>query len=278
MCRSLAGQGHELIVFDVSSDAIRDAEKTHGAVGAGSVAEVAAQSDALMISVPGPAQDEEVMLGAKGVLAGARAGQLVLDATTIGVPLARRFAERAAVAGVAYLDTPVSIIRPVGGVPEMTFMVGGNPGDFERARPILQGIAPHVSHVGPSGAGSAAKLLNQAIYVGYMTMFAEALVLAAELGIRLDPLLDVLGTSSAGIPNIVAKYDEIRGLSDNRFAIDSALAYLDLTEEAFPGARSAPVLSATVASLRAASLAGSGGDDLVAARIRPTAKPDPARP
>lgn len=266
MCRGLAAHGHELVVFDLNAAAVDEFTKTHGASSALSVADVAARCEAMMISVPGPAEDETVMLGAHGVLAGARPGLLVLDATTIGVPQARRFAQRAAAAGVVYLDTPVSIIRPIGGTPTLTFMVGGDSAGFERALPILSALASNVRHLGPSGSGSAAKLLNQAIYVGYMTLFGEALVLAEKEGVALDPLLDVLGTSSAGIPNIVAKYDEIRGRSQNRFAIESALKYLDLTSEAFPASSEAPVLHAASESLRAASAAGFGGDDLVVAR------------
>ena len=268
MCRGLAAHGHEFVVFDLNAAALAAFAKEHGASVAASVADVAARSEAMMISVPGPAEDDDVMLGVDGVLAGAHPGLLVLDATTIGVAQARRFAVRAAAAGVVYLDTPVSIIRPVGGTPTLTFMVGGDTAGFERAQPILSALAPTVRHLGPSGSGSAAKLLNQAVYVGYMTLFGEALVLAEKEGVALDPLLDVLATSSAGVPNIVAKYDEIRGRSQNRFAIDSALKYLDLTDEAFPDASDAPVLSAAAASLRAASGAGFGQEDLIVARHR----------
>jgi 3-hydroxyisobutyrate dehydrogenase-like beta-hydroxyacid dehydrogenase len=272
MCRGLAEKGYELIVFDVSSSAVAAIERSHGAIGGASAADVASRCDALMISVPGPDEDEEVMLGADGVLAGAASGLLVLDATTIGVPQARRFAERAAAVGVGYLDTPVSIIRPVGGTPTLTFMVGGDPADFARARPILDDLAPTVRLVGPGGAGSAAKLLNQAIYIGYMTLFAEALSLGEEQGIAIDPLLDVLATSSAGIPNIAAKYDEIRGHSNNCFAIDSALKYLDLTAEAFRDIEYSPVLNAATTTLRNSSLSGLGKEDLIVGRRRPKAK------
>lgn len=269
MCRKLAEAGHDLVLYDVNRDALAEASTAHGATGVENAAELASQVEAVVLSVPGEREVEDILFGPQGLVAGARRGLLVLDATTIGVAQSRAFAERAAQQHVDYLDTPVSIIRPVGGNPTLTFMVGGSPEAFERARPILACIGSNVRLIGPTGSGGAAKLLNQAIYVSYMTAFAEALVLGEGMGLAREPLLDVLGTSAAGIPNIVAKYDEIRGRSNNRFAIDSALRYLDLANEAFgDNFVTAPVLQSVVASLRAASQSGIGSNDLVAGRIR----------
>ena len=269
MCQSLTNAGHELVLYDVRPDALSEAAAAYGARGAASPADVAVQVDAVLISVPGPAEDEKVLLGSNGVLAGARPGLLVLDATTIGVQQSRGFAERAEQVKVEYLDSPVSVIRGVDGGMSMTFMVGGSPGVFEKARPILECMAPNVRLVGPSGSGTAAKLLNQVIYVAYMRVFAEAVWLGENAGLSLDPLLDVLGTSSAGVPNIVERFDQIRGVTKRRTTIESSLHFLELARDSFgDDAKQVPVCEAAADALRDATKAGLGGEDLVGGRKR----------
>ena len=150
-----------------------------------------------------------------------------------------------------------------------TVMVGGDREAFVRALPLLELIATHVHYVGASGFGTAAKLINQSIYVTYLAAFAEGLALGERSGLGRDILLDVLSTSAAGSPRIASKFDEIRGLSADRFAIGSALRYLALGQEAFPHVASlTPVINAAMASLRDAAALGLGGEDIIVARHR----------
>jgi 2-hydroxy-3-oxopropionate reductase len=267
MCRSLTAAGYALRVCDLNPEALR-AVRAMGDVDVAATAEaVAAECDVVMLSLPGPAEADTVMLGPRGVLAGAHPELVVLDTTTIGVAQSQALARAARIANVAYLDAPVSIIRPIDGPPTYTYMVGGDVAAFELARPVFEAIAGNVRRVGPSGAGTAAKLLNQVIYVGYLTLFAETLNVAQAAGIELEPLLAVLATSSAGLPNVVAKYDEVRGTANTSFPIDNGLKYLDLADQAFPAAATAPMLRATAASLHGHARQGIGKADLLAGPV-----------
>jgi 3-hydroxyisobutyrate dehydrogenase-like beta-hydroxyacid dehydrogenase len=267
ICRKLADAGHDLIVHDVEPQSVARALSIEGAHQASCPAETAAQSEAVMISVPGPAEDAEVMLGPSGVLAGARAGLLIVDTTTSAVAQSRDLARQAAERGLDYLDAPMSIAQQGDAAETLTIMTGGEPRAFERARPLLECFATHVRHVGPSGSGTAIKLINQAIYVTYLAAFAEGLALGERAGFTRDVPLDVLATSAAGNPRIAGKYGEIRGLSNDRFAIDSALRYLGLGREAFSNIGPAtPTIDAATASLGAASKLGLGEKDVIVAR------------
>jgi 3-hydroxyisobutyrate dehydrogenase-like beta-hydroxyacid dehydrogenase len=269
MCQELARAAHAMLVYDVRPEAINKATALCGAKSAKTGADVAARSDAVLISVAGPSESALVMLGADGVLAGGSRGLLVIDTTTSAVAQSQDLSRRAAEVGIDYLDAPVSLTEHNYGRGNRTVMVGGDRGAFVRALPLLESIATHVHYVGASGLGTAAKLLNQSIYVTYLAAFAEGLALGERSGLDRDILLDVLSTSAAGSPRIASKFDEIRGLSGDRFAIDSALRYLALGQEAFPHvALVAPVINAATASLRDAAARGAGGEDIIVARHR----------
>jgi 3-hydroxyisobutyrate dehydrogenase-like beta-hydroxyacid dehydrogenase len=272
MSRNLARAGHDLIVFDVRPEAMKAAAE-YGARSAATPREAAARADALLISVPGPQEDDTVMLGADGVLAGARAGLLVIDATTITVEQSRALARRCREHGVDYLEAPVSG-APHGAVAAtLTVMAGGDEATFARALPILRSIGSNIALIGPSGCGTAIKLINQAIYVSYMSAFAEGLALGEALGISLDTLLDVLGSSAAGHPMIATKYDEIRGLKTTGFALERAMLFMDLARDSFEDVElSTPVIDAAAASLRQALGRGLRGKDIIVARNEYLAK------
>jgi 3-hydroxyisobutyrate dehydrogenase-like beta-hydroxyacid dehydrogenase len=97
-----------------------------------------------------------------------------------------------------------------------------------------------------------------------MKVFGEALMLGERAGLALDPLLDVLATSSAGIPNIVERYDGIRGRSNRKVAVNTVLSFLELANASFgDDFAAAPVCDASLAALRDVSRAGFGSEDLI---------------
>jgi 3-hydroxyisobutyrate dehydrogenase-like beta-hydroxyacid dehydrogenase len=146
-------------------------------------------------------------------------------------------------------------------------MAGGDEATFTRALPVLHSIGSNIRLIGPSGCGTAIKLINQAIYVSYMSAFAEGLALGEAVGISLDTLLDVLGSSAAGHPMIRTKYDEIRGVAKTGFAVERAMLFMDLARDSFDGANIAtPVVDAAARSLREALHRGLHAKDIIVAR------------
>ncbi len=270
MSQSLAQAGHDLVLCDARAETATALAVAYRGTAAASPAEIARGCDAAVLSLPGPAESEAVMLGRDGLLAAARPGFLVIDMTTNTVPHSREMARRAIERGVQYLDAPVSR----GGRGALSVMVGGDEAAFARAQPLLASIAPTVCHVGASGMGTALKLVNQAVYVTYMAAFAEGLALAEEYGVPLEAALTALGPASAGDPLVTTKYEEIRGRGDKRFAIGSAVRYLDYTDAAFGGLATAkPIIDAAAQSLKQAAAAGFADEDLIVARRRYLARP-----
>jgi 3-hydroxyisobutyrate dehydrogenase-like beta-hydroxyacid dehydrogenase len=266
MARNIAAGGHEVAVFDVLAAAMEQAAG-FGARIAANPAELGAWAETILVSVPGPDEDDAALFGPNGVVATAQRGLLVLDSTTITASQTRAQHARFAEMGVDYIDTPVSGAAQGAVDGTLTVMAGGTPELFGRARPVLSCIGTQLHLIGPVGCGSTIKLLNQAIYVAYMTAFAEGLAAGEAAGIELGLMLDVLGSSAAGHAMMSGKYDDIRARQDRGFAIERGLLFMELAQDVLAhSGTAAPVLGATRALMQAAARDGFGHSDIIVGR------------
>lgn len=187
MARRVLEHGHALVVHNRTADKMR-ALVAQGAVGAASVRELAAQVDIVLTCVTDGAAMEGVVFGPDGLLAARRAGQLLVDLSTIH-PLATRdmAARLESASGARWVDAPVSGGPAGARAGTLAVMVGGRAEDIERARPVLSAFASQVTHMGPLGCGQATKACNQMINVANAAAISEAMNLASRFGI--DPAL-----------------------------------------------------------------------------------------
>lgn len=169
-----------------------------GAQAAASPAEVAARSDMIVICVSDTPDVEAVILGADGILAGAKAGSLVIDCSTISPAVTVKLAQALAGKGVAMLDAPVSGGSEGAAKGTLSIMVGGEPADFERARPVFEAMGRTITLVGGHGAGQTVKLVNQILVVGHALAMSEALMLAQAGGVDLEKALAAVSAGAAG--------------------------------------------------------------------------------
>jgi 3-hydroxyisobutyrate dehydrogenase-like beta-hydroxyacid dehydrogenase len=269
MADNILAAGHGLIVNDVRRAAC-DGAVANGASFMSTARDIAERSEIILISVPGPDELESVLSGDDGLLTGLERGKLVIDTTTISPRQSKANAQSCRERGADYLDAPVSGGQHGAVSADLAAMVGGDDAAFDRARPILDCIAKSVTHIGATGSGSAIKLLNQMIYVSYQMVFAEGLAIGEDLGLDLETMLQVWGASAAGHPEITVKYDEIRGISDKPgFAVNRALLFVDLAEDAYGDLDYAtPVFETVAASLRLADQNGLADEDMIRARAR----------
>jgi 3-hydroxyisobutyrate dehydrogenase len=123
-------------------------------------------------------------------------GAVLCDTSTLAPEEARGFARRAAAAGAAYLDTPVSGGPTGAAAGTLAAMVGGEAGALALARPVLERLATRIIHVGASGAGQVAKLANNLLVATHLVVAAEALRMAARAGVEPEALLPVLNAAT----------------------------------------------------------------------------------
>lgn len=196
MARNLLRAGHALIVHTRTRARAGDLLAA-GAAWADSPAAVAAGVDAVVTMLPDTPDVEAVIAGPAGVLAGAHAGLLAIDMSTIDPATARTLAERAALAEVALLDAPVSGGEQGAIAGTLSIMVGGDAAAFERARPLLAALGQRITHMGGPGQGQMTKLVNQVVGAGTLAAVAEGVLLAAGAGLDPAAMVAALGGGAA---------------------------------------------------------------------------------
>lgn len=197
MAANVLKAGYELVVHDIRRDAATPLLE-NGASWADTPAELAAECDLVLTSLPGPREVEAVALGDGGVLEGMRAGGVYIDMSTSSPTLIRSIAERFAAKGAAVLDAPVSG-GPVGArTGRLAVMVGGDRDVYERVKPALDAIGDRVGYIGGVGSGSIAKLMHNCIGYGLQTIVAECLTLGVKAGVDAAPLFEAICNGSVG--------------------------------------------------------------------------------
>ncbi len=195
MASNLISAGHAVAGFDIVASAVVRAV-SNGVTAAASVANSAGECDVVITMLPAGDHVRQVYLGDEGVLASAAPRTLLIDCSTIDVATARDVNEAAALRSFEMLDAPVS--GGVGGAEAgtLTFMVGGAPAPFERARPLLDIMGSNVFHTGGPGNGQAAKMCNNMILGISMIAVSEDFSLADKIGLGAQTLFDVVSTAS----------------------------------------------------------------------------------
>ena len=197
MAANVLRAGYELVVHDIRRDAATPLLE-NGASWADTPAELAAECDVVLTSLPGPREVEAVALGDGGVLDGMRAGGVYIDMSTSSPTLIRSIAERFAGKGASVLDAPVSG-GPVGArTGRLAVMVGGDRDVYERVKPALDAIGDRVGYIGGVGSGSIAKLMHNCIGYGLQTIVAECLTLGVKAGVDAAPLFEAICNGSVG--------------------------------------------------------------------------------
>jgi 3-hydroxyisobutyrate dehydrogenase len=194
VARRVLEAGHSLRVFDVSEGAMA-AVASLGASVSSSPAVVAAASDIVLMSLPGPQQVEHTVTGREGLLTGARSGMIIVDLSTVDPESARAMAAAAAQRRVAYLDAPV-LGRPAS-VGEWSLPVGGDPDSLAPCLDVLRLFARNVICIGPAGSGNKVKLLNQMMFSAINGITAEMMAASERIGIPPAVLFRTISASQA---------------------------------------------------------------------------------
>lgn len=148
-----------------------------------SPAEVAACADVVFTMVADAPDVVAVALGERGIAAGARAGLVVVDMSTIAPSAAKEIGAQLEARAIDFLDAPVSG-GEVGAInATLTIMVGGKPAVFERVRPLFDHMGKSVTLIGAIGAGQVAKACNQILTGVGVAAVAEALSFASQSGV-----------------------------------------------------------------------------------------------
>jgi 3-hydroxyisobutyrate dehydrogenase len=196
MAGHLLAAGHGLVVHT------RTKSRAAGLLAAGATwaddpAAATAQADFVFLCVPDTPDVQSVMLGGRGVLSASRAGQIIVDHSTISPSATRELAARAAERGTLFLDAPVSGGDTGARNATLSIMVGGGEAAFERTLPFFQLMGKTITHCGPGGFGQLTKLVNQILVSVTNLAVSEALAFARENGLNDEKTLTAVSGGAA---------------------------------------------------------------------------------
>jgi 3-hydroxyisobutyrate dehydrogenase len=197
MCGHLLGNGARVSVFTRTRDKAQPL-LDRGARWVGSPRQAAEQSDIVCTMVGFPADVRDVYFSEAGIVAGTRAGSVLVDMTTTEPSLAIEIAQAAARRNAHALDAPVSGGDIGARNATLSIMAGGDAGALARVRPLFEAMGRTIVHEGGPGSGQHTKMCNQIVIAGTMIGVCESLLYGARAGLDLNTMLQSIRGGAAG--------------------------------------------------------------------------------
>lgn len=196
MAANLLKQGHQVSVFDLSSQAMENLV-SQGAIAAQHATEAAHDADFVISMLPAGKHVEALYIDPlMGLINGLSAKTLVIDSSTIDANTAKRVGNALAQKGIQFVDAPVSGGTAGAQAGTLTFIVGGETNSFDKALPILTAMGKKVFHAGALGSGQIAKICNNMLLSVLMLGTSEALSMAIDNGLDPKVMSDIMLQSS----------------------------------------------------------------------------------
>jgi 3-hydroxyisobutyrate dehydrogenase-like beta-hydroxyacid dehydrogenase len=157
-----------------------------------SAAEIAENSDMVILCVTGTPQVEEAVYGENGLLKGARQGLIIADCSTAVPDSTIKISADLAKHGITFVDTPMTRTPKEAEAGKLGLMVGGDNAVIDTIRPVLNTFSDLIVHCGAVGAAHQVKLINNFMSMAHAAVAAEAITVAAKAGISMEALRDVI--------------------------------------------------------------------------------------
>ena len=269
MADNLFAAGADLTVYNRTRSKAGEMV-ARGAKSASSPAELTCRVDIVLSCLRDVEASREVFLGPDGVIENARPGMILVDHATVDPMTSRDCARASESKGAYFLDAPISGGHAGAADGTLAIMVGGDSEAFDKARPFLEMMGSNVRLMGPTGAGTAMKLINQLLVASHSVAAAEAFVLAERAGIDVRAAAEVLMVSWGGstllernAPITRAREFEVsasplRNLTKDLRIIAEMMESFGLV---------LPVGEAAAGVMRETDEAGYGGGDIAAAAV-----------
>ena len=195
---NLIKAGFEVTVNDLHRQ-VAEPHLAAGAKWADTPRELAAVSDVILTSLPGPRAIEAVALDeTDGLIAGMRPGTVFFDLSTNSPTSVRHIGATLAAKGLHHLDAPVSGGPKGAASGKLAIWVGGDKGVFEANRGVLDALGDQVRYIGLIGAGAVAKLVHNAAGYAIQTALAEVFSVGVKAGVEPLALFEAVRQGARG--------------------------------------------------------------------------------
>jgi 3-hydroxyisobutyrate dehydrogenase-like beta-hydroxyacid dehydrogenase len=233
MAVNLVKAGHEVAVWNRTPG-----KQVEGARVATTPADAANGAEVVWMCVSDTKAVEHVLFGPGGVETTIGSGAVVVDSSTISPSAERQFADRLRAKGVDYVDAPVTGSKVAAEAGSLIFMVGGDEAVLARIDPLFKAMGKQIFRMGETSKGQAAKIVMNLQIALIFEGFAEALTLAAKLGVSLESLLPLIQASMvrSGVVDYKAPFVLKRDFTPN-FPLRLMLKDIRLARDAAKEAR-----------------------------------------
>ena len=212
MATNLVKAGHEVATWNRSPGKI-----VEGTRAAASPADAAQGAEVVWLCVADTAAVENVLFGPDGVEQSLTEGMIISDSSTISPTATRKFAERVAQKGVQWVDSPMTGSKTGAEAGTLLFIIGGDEQAIEKLKPLYAAMGKKIFRMGETGKGQSAKLVMNLQIALIYEGFAEALTLAAKLGLDAENLVQLINASmvKSGVIEYKAPFVLRRDFSPN---------------------------------------------------------------
>ena len=188
MARNLCGGSFDVMVYDLSAELVEELQ-AEGARAASSTQDVGAHSQVVGVCVVDDAASETVV---EQLLKGAAPDTVIAIHGTVSPDAIARMAERARRSQCHVIDAQITGGRPRALERQLRYMVGGEDEIVTRCRPVFETSAAEITHCGPVGMGSIAKICNNLVQFQAWMAYVEADLIATKAGLAREKLFEVL--------------------------------------------------------------------------------------
>ena len=197
MAGHLAAAGHEVSVFNRTSEKAERWVAEHGGRHATTPAEAAKDAEFVFACVGDDADIQAVTMGPDGAFSTMADEAVFIDNTTASANIARDLYQAARSQNMHFIDAPVSGGQAGAENGKLTVMCGGDAAAFARAEPLMACYGAKVTHMGDAGAGQLTKMVNQICIAGLVQGLSEALAFGQNAGLDMDKVLGVVSGGAA---------------------------------------------------------------------------------
>ncbi len=197
MAGHLLRAGHDVALWTHTAGKAEQLAKEGRGTVCSTPREVAERADFIFVCVGDTAMVRSIALEKNGLIEGVRREAIISDCSSIAPRASVQIGEAFRVKGAWFLDSPVT--GSTGGATNatLTFMVGGDRGAYERARPYMELMGKNFYYCGEAGMGLRAKVVQNMVGAGILQAFCEGLVLAAKAGVPPQLMVDIIENSAA---------------------------------------------------------------------------------
>ena len=218
MARHLVHAGHEVSGYNRSIDKASAWAASTGGIAAESIEQAADGAEVFILCV---GNDDDVRQVVSQALPHLRPGAVIVDHTTTSAVVAREMSDTASASGRHFIDAPVSGGQAGAESGQLSVMAGGDAEALARVEPVLKAYSKAIKHMGPSGSGQLAKMVNQIAIAGVVQGLAEAVHFAQSAGLDTDAVYDAISKGAAQSWQMDNRWKTMaRGEFDFGFAVD----------------------------------------------------------